>query len=360
MNKNESTCGHKSTPYLIEFLYEHFFGSQGASRWHDQTSEGLADKGNWLNKVETIYEPKVVRLPRALSTIERSRELCQAIQAGAIDKLVSFQDRHKFIVIVGAPRSGGSYLTKVLFSALGKDVNKVSATIAHDGFPELAPFFMAKGFNVHTIMAQRMGEYLAMVELYFEKSAPRGSRVIVPKKASKAAYQGAFLNSVLGNATEYIVTVRHPIPSCVSTYEKSGGLPEHGKFATRSAIEIWAARDYLFTAGDGEAAGLLNKDYFDVYLRFWEQYHYSLALSGLSANKNWTVVPYTETAMMEAARGINERFNAGEHAERFVAFDKRSRHPEWHEAAERAVERVRDVWASVGLAFPFEEIMQSW
>lgn len=360
MKKNGLTCGHEPTPYLIEFLHEHFYGRQGASRWHDQTAESLANKGAWLDKVKTIYQPQVMRLPKALSTIERSRELCRAIQEGAIDKLAPFQDRHRFIVVVGAPRSGGSYLTKCLFAALGKDVNTVSATLAHDGFPELAPFFMAKGFNVHTVMTQRMAEYLAMVELYFEKSAPRGSAVVVPKKGSKAAYQGAFLNSVLGSATEYIVTIRHPVPSCISTYEKSGGLPEAGKFATRSAIEIWAARDYLFTAGDSEAAGLLNKDYFDVYLRFWEQYHYSLALSGLSANKNWTIVPYTETAMMGAAEDIYKRFGAEQRAERFMVFDKRNRHPEWYEAAERSVERIRDVWASVGLTFPLEEIMQSW
>ena len=251
-------------------------------------------------------------------------------------------------------------MTKALFAAQGMDVNRVSATIAHDGFPELAPFFWAKGFNIHTIMTQRMAEYLAMVELYFAKSKLDYSKVIVPKKASKSAYQGAFLNSMLGEDTEYIVTVRHPVTSCISTYEKSGGLPADGKFVPRSAIEIWAARDYLFTAGDSEAPYLNSKDYFDVYLRFWEQYHYSLALTGLSANKKWTIVPYTETAMLKAAEDINQRFVCMEKPEGFSVFDKRDTHPEWYDMAERSIMRVRDVWASVGLVFPFDEVMQSW
>ena len=360
--KNKLTGGQTVTPYLIEFLHEFFFGLQDLSaEWHDQQKESLVSKGDWINQVNTIYHPKVARIPKAVSVINRSHELYEAILTGAIDKLLPFQSRHQFIVVVGAPRSGGSYLTKILFTAQGRDVNKISATIAHDGFPELAPFFLGKNFNTHTIMAQRMAEYLAMVELYFSKSRRlENSRVVVPKKASKAAYQGAFLNSILGGDTEYIVTIRHPVTSCISTYEKSGGLPADGKFVPRSAIEIWAARDYLFTAGDSEAPCLNNKDYFDVYLRFWEQYHYSLALTGLSANKKWTIVPYTESAMLKTAEDIHRRFEREKKPEGFSVFDKRNVHPNWYGKAERSMMRVRDVWASVGLVFPFDEVMQSW
>lgn len=361
MKKDKLTHEHAVTPYFIEFLHEHFFGSRDApAEWHNQQKETLVNKKDWLDKINAVYHPQVMRIPKAVAAINRSRELYEAIQTGAVDKLAPIQDRHKFIVVVGAPRSGGSYLTKALFAAQGMEVDKVSATIAHDGFPELAPFFLGKGFNIHAIMTQRMAEYLAMVELCFAKSRSFDSRIVVPKKASKAAYQGAFLNSILGNATEYIVTVRHPIPSCISTYEKSGGLPADGKFAARSAIEIWAARDYLFTAGDGEAPLLGDKDYFDVYLRFWEQYHYSLALTGLSANKRWTIVPYTGMAMMEMAKNINSRFESEGRPEDFSVSDKRDRHPEWHGLAEKSIMRVREVWASVGLDFPFDEVMQAW
>lgn len=361
MKRDKLTHEHAATPHFVEFLHEHYFGSQRThAEWHNQQKETLVSNKDWLNKVNAVYHPKVMSIPKAVSVINRSRDLYGIIQAGEIDKLVPFQDRHKFIVVVGAPRSGGSYLTKTLFAAQGMVVNKVSATIAHDGFPELGPFFMGKGFNTNTIMTQRMAEYLAMVELYFAKSKSFNSRIIVPKKGSKAAYQGAFLNAILGNATEYVVTVRHPVPSCISTYEKSGGLPAEGKFVARSAIEIWAARDYLFTAGDDEVLNLNGKDYFDVYLRFWEQYHYSLALTGLSANKKWTIVPYTEEAMMKTAESINNRFGREERPEDFTVFDKRNRHPEWYEAAEGSMMRVRDVWASVGLVFPFDEVMQSW
>lgn len=349
------------TPYFIEFLYELYFGRHGAAtEWHDQQKESLVDRGEWLKKVNAVYYQKLLSLPKAVSAINTSHELRQAIVAGSAARLVPYQARYKFIAVVGAPRSGGSYLTKTLFTALGMDVDRISATLAHDGFPELSPFFFADGHNVHTIMASRMAEYLVMVSLFFAKAKAVDSRVVVPKKASKAAYQGAFFNSMLGESTEYMITVRHPVTSCISTYEKSGGLPAGGKFATRSAIEVWAARDYLFLAGDGEAPYLTEKDYFDIYLAFWERYHYNLALTGLAANKKWTIVPYSESAMVAAAQDIHSRFGHSAKPEAFRVFDKRDRHPDWHARAEKSIGRVRDVWTSVGIEFPTEEIMEAW
>ncbi len=41
-------------------------------------------------------------------------------------------------------------------------------------------------------------------------------------------------------------------------------------------------------------------------------------------------------------------------------FDKRDRHPDWFNKAEPVIKRVSEVWATVGLAFPLEEIMEGW
>lgn len=93
-----------------------------------------------------------------------------------------FHYRYNFICVVGTPRHGGSYVTKQLFRALE-------------------------------------------------------SMIPVTKKATKAAYQGGFFDRVLGPNAEYIITLRHPIPACISTYEKSGGLPADGRLAVRGNIE---------------------------------------------------------------------------------------------------------------------------
>ncbi|MEK6593731.1 MAG: hypothetical protein AABZ67_11695, partial [Pseudomonadota bacterium] len=182
--------------------------------------------------------------------------------------------------------------------------------------------------------------------------------IVVPKKATKAAYHGAFFHTAFGPGTEYIVTLRHPLAACISTYEKSTGLPEDGKFKVRGNIEEWARRDAAFTGADPDK--MLEQDYFDVYLRYWEQYHCNLALTGLSASHNWKIVVYGRERMMGLAQEWFSRFRYRGQVEDFKIFDKRGRHEAWNRRAEAGVRRVAGMWRSVGLAFPVDEIMEGW
>lgn len=346
-------------PVFIDFLHQHLTGRIMTSQWHDQVSESLNFDGPEIVQRAHAALPSVVNHPKGKSAIDRSYELCVAILVGATDRLATFHNHYKFISVIGAPRSGGSYLTKQLFSAIGMEPQRVPTVIAHDGFPVYSPFFLEPTMNAHTIMTRRTAEYLTMVELYFENAQRGGDRIVVPKKATTAAYQGAFFDRILGPSTEYLITIRHPVTSCISSYEKSGGLPANGKFIDRSFIETSAGRDYLFTSGETQER-VLSRDYFEVYLRYWEQFHYSLALTGLSANRHWTIVPYTKLAITGTAQRIHERFSSTSQVESFHVFDKRDRHLEWHRKAEPAIQRVREVWNSVGLSFPMEEIMLAW
>jgi hypothetical protein len=201
-----------------------------------------------------------------------------------------------------------------------------------------------------------MAEYFAMVEVFFANSRLFDNLVVVPKKATKAAYHGAFFATVLGPATEFVLTLRHPLAACISTYEKSTGLPPDGKFQVRGNIEEWARRDNEFTGAD--PAQLSNRDYFDVYLRYWEQYHLNLALTGLA--HNWKVVVYGRERMMEFAGEYFRRFRSKASPEDFKVFDKRGLHKNWRAASEAAIRRVSENWNGLGLRFPVDEIMEGW
>ena len=348
------------SPYFIDFLYRFLKNEAWSSDWHEQLQEAKSKQpGEEMRRAQAVL-PEIMQDPAAQRAIQRSYDLFIAILVGTAEKLASVHNRFKFIAVVGIPRSGGSYLTKQLYRAIGMEAKKVPRVIAHDGFPDTSPFVLINGFNSLTRMTQRMAEYLCMVELYFANARSYEGRIIVPKKAATAPYHGAFFNSMLGPATEYLITLRHPVAACISSYEKfGGGLPANGKFSVRGGLEIWIVRDNVFTTGESEAS-ILSKDYFDVYLRFWEQYHHNLALTGLSANRHWTVVPYTEQAMTRTAQNIYDRFGHSATVEPFRVFDKHDRHPEWYSKAEQAILRVRDVWSSVGLQFPVEEIMLGW
>ena len=347
------------SPAMIEFLDHHIAGKPHDATWADQLSETLVptEAEQRFQYAQSVAD-KVLQDPLGQQAIYRAYDLLTAISIGSLQKLKALHERYRFICIVGCPRHGGSYLTKELFVALGHDPGRVPNVIAHDGFPNITPFALDERYNAHTSMTQQMAEYLAMVEVYFAKSRRVDGFTIVPKKATKAVYQGAFFNSVLGPKTEYIVTLRHPVAACVSTYEKSTGLPLDGRFDVRGNIEEWAKRDLMWLGSD--EGSLLRCDYFDAYLRYWEHYHSSLALTGLAAGKHWTVVAYGKERLTALAKKLHDRFGSAAAPGEFKVFDKRSRHPEWIEKAAPAVERVADVWKSAGLAFPVKEVMEGW
>lgn len=347
------------SPVFIEFLHRHIEGRQFDVSWHDQLSETLIPaQSEEKQQAAVAVAERVLQHPVGQKAIYRSYELLTALLVGQPEKLRFFHDRYRFICVVGCPRHGGSYLTKQLFLALGMDPEAVPNVIAHDGFPDAAPFQFKENYNSLTTMMQNMAEYLAMVEVFFANSRLFDNCVVVPKKATKAAYHGAFFRLVFGPDTEYIITLRHPLSACISTYEKSTGLPGDGKFKVRGNIEEWAQRDVVFTGADAEK--ILEQDYFEVYLRYWEQYHCNLALTGLTASRNWKTVVYGRQRMMGLARGWFSRFGCRGEVEDFKVFDKGGRHAAWERQAEAGIRRVAAAWRTVGLSFPIEELMEGW
>jgi hypothetical protein len=347
------------SPGFIDFLHHHIERRTVDTSWHDQRSEVLvpADFESRLKHAESVADD-VLQHPVGQRAIYRAYELFTAMLLGQSDKLAAYQGRYRFICVVGCPRHGGTYLTKHLFAAVGMEPGAVPNMIAHDGFPDATPFLFAPRHNSLTAMMYQTAEYFAMVEVFFAQANTLDGRVVVPKKATKAAYHGAYFLDMWGADTECIITLRHPVAACISTYEKSGGLPADGRFAVRSNIEEWAQRDNLIAFADADA--VQRQDYFDIYLRYWEQYHLQLALTGLSAARNRTVVAYGKERMMACARHYAERLGAPGPVEEFAVLDSRGRHRDWCLRAELVIRRVAGVWQQVGLGFPLDEIMEGW
>lgn len=343
---------------FVDFLHRHIEGQPHEATWHDQLSEELVPaQAEERRQAAIAVAEAIMAHDDGKKAVVRSYELLTAILAAQPEKLRFFHDRYRFVCVVGCPRHGGSYLTKQLFLALGMAPEQVPNAIAHDGFPDAAPFQFRENFNSQIVMAQNMAEYLAMVEVYFANSRLRDNFLVVPKKATKAAYQGGFFHAMLGAETEYLITLRHPVAAAISTYEKSTGLPEDGKFRARGNIEEWARRDAIFTGTDAATIG--DQDYFDIYLRYWEQYHFNLALSGLAGAKHRVVV-YGRERLMNLAAEYFMRYRSKDTAEDFKVFDNRARHPDWMRKAEPAIRRVAAFWQGAGIEFRVDELMECW
>ena len=347
------------SPVFVDFLV-HVIDNKpfGEAKWHDQVSEELSSEHRQVIEKARTNAERVMATETGQRCIARAYQIFVALLTGNLELVRDFQRRFHFINIIGVPRNGGSYLTKEVYRALGYDPEKVPNVIAHDGFPEAGPFRFGPGHNSWIMSLATMAEFLTMVEIYFGSAKTHMGKVVVPKKLLKGSYAGGFFHHVLGEAVDHVFTVRHPVTSAISTYEKSGGLPANGKFAVRGNIEEWVRRDLAYTGMEPNRIAQL--DYFDAYLRYWEQYHYYVATTGLSANRNISVVPYGAERMTALSRRWHNRFESGLEPGEFKVFDKRDRHPDWMQQAEPIVKRVAAVWERVGLAFPYDEVMEAW
>jgi hypothetical protein len=348
------------SPVYIDFLAHWLDGRPfDDGEWADQTSEVLNYGLPELQRRAEAVAPRVMNDERGRAHIARAYNLLLALLTGDFAPVAGLQQRFHFINVIGIPRSGGSYLTAELYRALGIEPRGVPFAVAHDGFPEAGPFEMAPAANSWVRSLHTMAEYLCMVELFFGARAPQQDRIVVPKKLTKGIYAGGFFHRILGEAVEHIVTLRHPVAACVSSYEKSGGLPADGRFVVRSNIEDWCRRDLLYTGCSAEE--LATMDYFDAYLRYWEQYHYSVATTGLSANRGLRVVVYGRERLETLAGEFHHRYGSALVPGEFkVNQAARQRHPEWIERARPALQRVAALWARMDIPFPLAEVEECW
>ena len=348
------------SPIFVDFL-RHIVDDAPfeEAQWGDQLSETMLSDQRRIIERAPENAKRVLETEQGQRAIARSYELLLSLMTGDVDAIKDIQLRFHFINIIGIPRNGGSYLTKEIYRSLNYDPSHVPNVIAHDGFPDAGPFRFEKGLNSWISSLHTMAEYLTMVEIYFGNNKPVSGKIPVPKKLLKGTYAGGFFHHILGQSVENILTVRHPVTSCISTYEKSGGLPTDERFAVRGNIEEWVRRDLMYTGAKLDE--VMASGYFDAYLRYWEQYNYYVATTGLSANQDIRIVAYGKERMENLVKSYYFRFgNFDPEPEQFEVFDNRDRHPDWFKQAAPVVKRVSEVWATVGLDFPLDEVMEAW
>lgn len=331
----------------------------GAEIWPDQRSEALIEVDAAAHERATAAAAAVMSDNSGREYLTRAYGLLVALLAGEPAPFEALQARFHFICVTGIARTGGSYLTAEIYRALGIEPESVPPALAHDGFPEAGPFRLQDGINSWLVTLKTMAEYLTMVEVFFAGRTPHEGRIVVPKKLTQFVHAGAFFRRLLGESMEQILTLRHPVAACVSTYEKSGGLPADGRFTVRSNIEQWCRRDLEHTGCRAEQVA--DMDYFEAYLRYWEQYHLALALAGPAAAPQLRVVAYGRDTLRALAREYHLRFGSKLGPHEFEVSDTaRRRHPEWVERSQPAIDRVAAGWKALGLEFPVAEINACW
>ncbi len=344
-----------ASPAYIEFLHATLSGNDFfAGEWYAQEEESLASNSDRFTDI-TEKARLVSRDPRGNQYLVRSYRFFKELLTGNMNTLRDMQRFH-FYFIIGIPRTGGTYLTKQLFRASDIDYRGVQNALAHDGFPHLANLSLKENANLHTNGLLQLAEYLTMVEIYFSRHGKRihGERILVPKKFTKAVYYFDLIRELFSDNADFLITLRHPLAVCKSVLDKSGGMPEGGRFAVRSAIERWALNDWLYRGRTEQE--VLEMDYVDCMLGYWKRFHFQIAMAGIPAMPGARLVPYGSDSMTATVREYFTRFGVSLEPEAFVASPAPSFPPRAREAADATLEEVNDFWSSMDMEFPLQQV----
>jgi len=344
-----------ASPAYIEFLHATLTGdAYYAGSWFRQEEENLASDDERYEGIQAKADFLVAH-PQGKVWLLWSYRFFKELLTGKLDKLRDLQ-RFQFYFVVGIPRTGGTYLAKQLFRAGGIDYRKVQNALAHAGFPHLARLQFQEGGNVHTNGLLQLAEYLCMVEVFFGRQASlqHGSRIVVPKKFTKAVYSFDLIRELFPDNARYLITVRHPLAMCQSVLDKSGGMPADGRFAVRSAIERWAMNDWQHWGRTEEQ--VLAMDYVEVMVGYWKRFYLQVAMTGMPAMPGATLVPYGAEPMTRAVEQLYAGFGVDLDPEVFKVAPR----PEFDVAhtamAEQAMADVATLWAGLGMRFPTEAL----
>lgn len=344
-----------ASPAFIEFLYATFKDEDYyAGSWFRQDEESLIRSEERFDNIQDKAH-EVVSIEQGKKALIRSYRFFRELLTGDVRTLRDLSKYH-FFFIIGIPRTGGTYLTKQLFKAGGIDYTQVQNALAHDGFPHLARFEFKQSGNIHTNGLLQLAEYLTMVELFFGRHGQLKykSGIVVPKKFTKAVYYFDLIRELFAHNAHFIITLRHPLSITQSVLDKSGGMPEGGKFLVRSAIERWALNDWLHWGVAEEK--IMQMDYVEVMLGYWKRFHFQMALAGIPAMPSAIVVPYGAGPMTDVTRQLFSAFGIDMEPEEF----KVAPVPEFSEAHEKlarqVITEVDIFWRGLGLDFPADAL----
>lgn len=338
---------------FVDFMHALIAGApEGGQDWHDQRTETLSD-------FSVPTEERVRRLTAVLDDPEgrriarRSRVVFHELAVNRLAETRRILDGLRFVFVVGIPRTGGTYLVKQLFRGAGDDYRRVGHGLAHDAFPDFAPATLDGGWRGPAGNLVQLAEYLVMADIHFRRG--RKGRFLAPKKFTKLVHDFTAARALLGREADFVVTLRHPLDMAQSVLEKSGGMPEGGRFAVRSVIERWALEAYV--AEGVPAAEVGSMDYLDVMLGYWRRFHTVTAASGLLSAPSLRLVPFGAAAMEGAARDILAANGLDAAPEPFAASPAADFGAARAAAATRVVEDTAALWRHFGAELPVAAIM---
>lgn len=250
----------------------------------------------------------------------------------------------KFKFVLGAMRTGGTFLYKELCEVHGQQWDSLSLDMSHDSIPEYGHLAYWKRSNAILPLLFDMAQFFVWVKRELESD-------IVLQKRIAYVFALPFLQELFSDSAEYFLTVRHPLPLAYS-FAKVMGEDPHS-----SNVQEPAAWYSLVKENDKDLSRERwnTLSYFDKALAFWREYHLPAA-SSREAVGNIHVVTYGESFNQFLDLYREKHGNPANSG--YLKFSARALQGEMDPSAlDETFATVKQAWSAVGLKFETPEVV---
>lgn len=289
--------------------------------------------------------------------VEETLGMWGRFASGADILTESFPDQ-RFYFVIGAQRSGGTYMLSQIVRAAGMDLKSLSFEMVHDSIP-----------SAHNIVGSRSDPTAhanALFEFFqFLNWAQRelSGASVVPMKRIVFAFWMAQLDAVVGSRATYVVTIRNPADTLLSFLHYGGGMNDDGtplddwEVAIRRNYGGWVTVAREFEDLDDESWNAMTG--WRKFLRYWVSYYRAVVRPGYLRGRFMPVVfgddfaDFFTNEFPEFAGSNDVRVTATPRDQTTL---KESLGIDDGET-EEAVRAVEQEWARAGHRFPAEKIV---
>lgn len=286
---------------------------------------------NQLNKeVMELMENDIVQ-QRLRGFVNESLGLMDAIISGDKDVTAKYITNKEFYFVLGATRTGGTYMLKEISAALHWPFDHLLQSMVHDSIP-YSTTIMGDDFIIgQNNKAWRKPEnyfnfifQVAQFLVYIHHVVPEKKKVVV--KHAYFCFCLALVDEIFGENANYLITVRHPAAQIASRTE---------------------SRNLIST----------NLDFRESFFKDWENFYFSLLLDGKPAG---TLTPLLYGEEMDLF--LESFFSDQGHGAKPEGIKITSRNYDTNywcsPEVEDRIHRISKFWELQGVEFPYPAKIQ--
>lgn len=254
----------------------------------------------------------------------------------------NYLEGKKIIFVAGAVRTGGTHLVSKMLESFDMKIEDYSFSMIHDDFPNYTCLYRWNEITMSQGLLFEMAQFLVWAKHAFK------DKNIIIKKRDGFVHSLPFLYNIFSDNADYIVTVRHPIPSGFSIAKKA-----NLKIDDQVGLPLWKSMALSRNKASEEEFDKMNC--MERFLIYW-QICYEDVVRCINPKQRINIVTYDEKSNNSIIEEMAKKHNGKAVDAGFKAIDREYPIVMSEQKVEDTIENVRKLWKVNGFEFPNLEI----